>query len=43
MTGSGSRTPGVSRIYDALLGGKDKYAEDWQAARTRAPGITSKV
>jgi hypothetical protein len=33
MTGSGSRTPDVGRIYDALLGGKDNYAEDWQAAR----------
>lgn len=33
MTGSGSRTPNVGRIYDALLGGKDNYAEDRQAAR----------
>ncbi len=33
MTGSGSRTPDVGRIYDALLSGKDNYAEDRQAAR----------
>jgi hypothetical protein len=32
MTGSGSRTPNVGRIYDALLGGKDNYADDRQAA-----------
>ena len=32
MTGNGSRTPNVGRIYDALLGGKDNYAEDRQAA-----------
>jgi O-methyltransferase involved in polyketide biosynthesis len=32
MTGRGSRTPNVGRIYDALLGGKDNYAEDRQAA-----------
>jgi hypothetical protein len=32
MTGSGSRTPNVGRIYDALLGGKDNYAEDRLAA-----------
>ena len=32
MTGNGSRTPNVGRIYDALLNGKDNYAEDRQAA-----------
>ncbi len=32
MSGSGSRTPNVGRIYDALLGGKDNYADDRQAA-----------
>ncbi len=31
MTGSGSRTPNVGRIYDALLGGKDNFAEDREA------------
>lgn len=29
----GTRTPNVGRIYDALLGGKDNYAEDREAAR----------
>jgi hypothetical protein len=32
MTGSGSRAPDVGRIYDALLGGKDNFAEDREAA-----------
>jgi hypothetical protein len=32
MTGNGSRTPNVGRIYDALLDGKDNYADDRQAA-----------
>jgi hypothetical protein len=32
MSGSGHRTPNVGRIYDALLGGKDNYADDRQAA-----------
>jgi hypothetical protein len=32
MTGNGSRRPNVGRIYDALLGGKDNYADDRQAA-----------
>jgi hypothetical protein len=31
MTGNGSRRPNVGRIYDALLGGKDNYADDRQA------------
>jgi O-methyltransferase involved in polyketide biosynthesis len=33
MTGDGGpRTPNVGRIYDYLLGGKDNYAEDREAA-----------
>ena len=32
MTGNDSRRPNVGRIYDALLGGKDNYADDRQAA-----------
>ena len=32
MTGRSSRTPNVGGIYDALLNGKDNYAEDRQAA-----------
>ena len=33
MTARGPRTPDVGRIYDALLDGKDNYAEDREAAR----------
>jgi len=32
MTGSGSRTPNIARIHNYLLGGKDNYAQDRQAA-----------
>jgi len=33
LTGPGRSAPNVARIYDALLGGKDNYAADRQAAR----------
>jgi hypothetical protein len=32
MTSRGPRTPDAGRIYDALLGGKDNFAEDREAA-----------
>jgi hypothetical protein len=32
MTGSGSQTSNAGRIYNCLLGGKDNYREDWEAA-----------
>ena len=44
MTARGLRTPDVGRIYDALLGGKDNYAEDRGAARrliTAIPDIAA--
>ena len=44
MTARGLRTPDVGRIYDALLGGKDNYAEDRRAARrliAAIPGIVA--
>lgn len=31
MTARGPRTPDVGRIYDALLGGMDNFAEDREA------------
>ena len=43
MTGRSSRTPNVGRIYDALLGGKDNYAEDRQAASELVAAIPDVV
>ena len=43
MTGSGSRTPNVGRIYDALLSGKDNFAEDREAARRLIAAIPDVV
>jgi O-methyltransferase involved in polyketide biosynthesis len=43
MTGSGSRTPNVGRIYDALLSGKDNFAEEREAARRLIAAIPDVV
>ena len=44
MTGSsGSRTPNVARIHNYLLGGKDNFAEDRQAAARLAAAIPDVV
>ena len=43
MTSRGPRTPNVGRIYDALLGGKDNYAEDREAARRLIAAIPDVV
>lgn len=44
MTSRGPRRPDAGRIYDALLGGKDNFAEDRQAAArliAAVPGIAA--
>ena len=44
MTSRGPRRPDVGRIYDALLGGKDNFAEDREAAArliAAVPGIAA--
>src|SRR5712664_4699602 len=43
MTGRSLRTPDVGRIYDVLLGGKDNFAEDRQAARRLITAIPDVV
>ena len=39
MTSSGSRTPNVGRIYDALLGGKDNISQVVPAVPYSGPTV----